>query len=165
MTDNDHPNQVPPPFQAVLTQHRSLGPRGFAVLMAALCLINFAVGVAFWWLGAWPILLFCGLDVALIYVAFKSNYRAARAYEVVALSARSLTVTSVDADGGRQVFEFNPYWVRLDLREHHDGRAELELSHHGRRLVFGRCLTDDEKRDFAVALRAELARARTVINF
>ena len=95
-------------------------------------------------IGAWPILVFCGLDVALIYIAFKLNYRDGRAYETVDLTPELLTVTSVEAYGRRRAFEFNPYWVRVNLHEHHDGRTELELAHHGRRLVFAHCLNDDE---------------------
>jgi uncharacterized membrane protein len=165
MTNNNNPNRAHEPFRAVLTPHRSLGPRGFAMLMAALCLINFVVGVAFWWLGAWPILVFCGLDVLLIYVAFKLNYRAAQAYEQIEVTPERLTVTSVEPNGRATAFEFNPYWVRVNLSEHHDGRTELELSHHGRRLVFGRCLTDDEKRAFATVLREAIAKARGAVGF
>lgn len=165
MTDKNNPNQAHEPFRAVLTPHRSLGPRGFVILMAALCAINFVVGVTFWMMGAWPILVFCGLDVLLIYIAFKLNYRAARAYEVVEVSPETLTVTSVEPSGRSKVFEFNPYWVRVNLSEHHDGRTELELAHHGRRLVFGRNLTDDEKREFAHQLREAIARARGAVGF
>ena len=165
MTDKSNPNQAHQPFRAILTQHRSLGPKGFIVLMAALCLINFVVGVAFWMLGAWPVFVFCGLAVLAIYVAFKFNYRAGRAYEMVELTPEMLTVTSVASSGHKRSFEFNPYWVRVNLHEHHDGRAELELAHHGRRLVFGRCLTDDEKREFATALHVALTRARGAVGF
>ena len=35
----------------------------------------------------------------------------------------------------------------------------------GRRLVFGRCLTADEKREFAVTLREALVRARSAVGF
>lgn len=169
MTGNDNPSHaaspLTEPFRAILTPHRSLGPRGFVILMTALCLINFAVGIAFWLMGAWPVLLFCGLDVALIYLAFKINYRAGRAYETVDLTPELLTVTSVTPSGSRRSLAFNPYWVRVALHQHHDGRTELELAHHDQRLVFARCLNDDEKRAFADALRTALARSRTSVGF
>lgn len=165
MMDKTDPNQAAAPFRAVLSPYRSLGPRGFAVLMAAVCAINFAVGLTFWALGAWPIFLFCGLDVALIYLAFRINYRAGRAYETIDLTPDLLTVTSVDPDGRRRAFEFNPYWVRVDLSEHHDGRTELSLAHHSRRLVFAHCLTDDERRTLASVLSAEIRRVRRAVGF
>ncbi len=165
MTNKHNPNQAHEPFRAVLTPHRSLGPRGFVILMTALSGINFVVGVAFWMMGAWPIFVFCGLDVLLIYAAFKLNYRAARAYEMVEVTPELLTVTSVEPSGRATAFEFNPYWVRVDLSEHHDGRTELTVAHHGRRLVFGRSLTDDEKREFAGVLRDAISRARGAVGF
>ena len=55
------------------------------VLMSAVCLVSFGTGLLFYLFGAWPVIGFMGLDVALIYVAFKLNYRAGRLYETVDL--------------------------------------------------------------------------------
>lgn len=159
MQDDDAP-KTKPTFRALLTPHRSLGPKGFLVLMLLVCLINFIVGLTFWMLGAWPIMGFCGLDVLLIYIAFRVNYRAGRAFEAVDLSPGELVVTRVDGKGRSERFAFNPYWVRVLLSEAVDGRTELRLASHGRHLVFGRFLTDDERREVADALRGALAGLR-----
>ena len=70
-------------FRAVLTPHRSLGPRGFLIFMSAISAISFGTGLMFFLMGAWPIVGFMGLDVLLIYIAFKANFRALRVYETV----------------------------------------------------------------------------------
>jgi uncharacterized membrane protein len=147
-------------FRAVLTPHRSLGPTGFVVLMAALAGISFATGIAFLLIGAWPVLGFFGLDVALVYVAFKLNYRSGRLYETVELTPARLTWTRVHPSGRREQFDCNPYWARVNLREWPDGRTDLRLIAQGKELVFGRFLTDDERRQFANALRGALVDAR-----
>ncbi len=147
-------------FRAVLTPHRSLGPTGFIVLMAALAGISFATGIAFLLIGAWPVLGFFGLDVALVYVAFKLNYRSGRLYETVELTHAKLTWTRVHPSGRREQFDCNPYWARVNLREWPDGRTDLRLIAQGKELVFGRFLTDDERRQFASALRGALVDAR-----
>jgi uncharacterized membrane protein len=147
-------------FRAVLTPHRSLGPTGFIVLMAALAGISFATGIAFFLIGAWPVLGFFGLDVALVYVAFKLNYRSGRLYETVELTPAKLTWTRVHPSGRREQFDCNPYWTRVNLREWPDGRTDLRLIAQGKELVFGRFLTDDERRQFASALRGALVDAR-----
>ena len=147
-------------FRAVLTPHRSLGPTGFVVLMAALAGISFATGIAFLLIGAWPVLGFFGLDVALVYVAFKLNYRSGRLYETVELTPAKLTWTRVHPSGRREQFDCNPYWARVNLREWPDGRTDLRLVAQGKELVFGRFLTDDERRQFASALRGALVDAR-----
>lgn len=149
-------------FNAVLRPHRSLSPLGFVVLMSLISLISFVVGMYFLLLGAWPIMGFFGLDVLLMYWAFKLSYRSGLEYETVELSSERLTLTHFDPRGKRHSIELNPYWVRVGLTEEHDGRTIMWLASHGREIVFGRFLSDDEKRDFAGALSSALSLAKEV---
>jgi uncharacterized membrane protein len=165
MTDANAAPQDPSPqsaprFSAVLTPHRALGPKGFMVLMTAVCLVSFATGLFFYLLGAWPVIGFMGLDVALIYVAFKLNFRALSRYETVDLNGEALTVTRVAPSGRSQSWNFNPYWVRLSLSRRLGRSSELSLVSHGKRLVLASFLSDAEREDFALALSSALASAR-----
>lgn len=148
-------------LDAVLTPNRSLGPRGFAVLMAVLIVVNFAAGIVFWLKGAWPVFGFCGLDVALVYLAFKANYRSARAHETVQLSDDELRVRKVDQHGHVRAWAFQPYWVRVSLEENPDESTALFLVSHGRALKVASCLGPDERADFANTLKAALMDMRT----
>lgn len=150
-----------PQFSAVLTPHRSLGPRGFLVFMAAISAISFGTGLMFYLMGAWPVMGFMGLDVLLVYIAFRINFRALRVYETVDLTDEALTVTRVAPSGHSQSWRFNPYWVRLSLDERIGRTSELSLASHGQKLVFGSFLTDPEREDFAAALKDALHAART----
>jgi uncharacterized membrane protein len=150
----------PSQFSAVLTPHRSLGPKGFMVLMAAVCVVSFATGLFFYLLGAWPVIGFMGLDVALIYVAFQLNFRALKLYETVDLTQDVLTVMRVAPSGRSQSWRFNPYWVRLILEPRLGRSSELSLASHGKRLVFASFLSDAERENFASALSSALASAR-----
>ena len=161
MTEPATEPQAPPSFTALLTPHRSLGPKGFMVLMGAVCAVSFGTGLLFYMIGAWPVIGFMGLDVALIYIAFKLNFRALRLYEVVDLSADALTVTRVQPSGKSQVWSFNPYWVRLHLDDRTGRSSELSLASHGKRLVFASFLTDAEREEFAMALRAALSATKS----
>jgi uncharacterized membrane protein len=114
----------------------------------------------FYMIGAWPVLGFMGLDVALIYAAFKLNYRSGRLYETVDLTPDVLTVTRVQPSGKAQSWSFNPYWVRLKLEERIGRSSELSLASHGDCLVLASFLSDPEREDFARALRAALADAK-----
>ena len=77
---NDFDPQADQPklFSARLTPHRSLNRTGFLVLMTFISTVSFVAGVAFWMMGAWPVLGFFGLDVLVIYWAFRINFRSAR---------------------------------------------------------------------------------------
>ncbi len=147
-------------FRAILHPHRSLGPKGFLLVMSAIGAVSFVTGLTFFLMGAWPVTGFFGLDVLLIYIAFKLNYRAARAYELVELTPSRLTLRRVSPSGESQTYEFNPYWVRLLFTEYPDGGTQLRLASHGRELEFGRLLNDDERRDFAQALKGALDATR-----
>jgi uncharacterized membrane protein len=147
-------------FHAVLTPHRSLGPRGFLILMAALGGVSFVTGMVFLIAGAWPVLGFSGLDVLIVYVAFKLNYRAARLRELVDLTPERFILTRVHPSGRQETFDCNPYWARINLREWPDGRTLLSIAAQGREYAFGRFLTDDERRDLASALKEALLAAR-----
>ncbi|MGB3038332.1 MAG: DUF2244 domain-containing protein [Methyloceanibacter sp.] len=157
MTELSASPQAETSFAAILTPHRSLGPKGFAVLMGAVCIVSFSTGLLFYLIGAWPVVGFMGLDVALIYIAFKLNYRAARLYETVDLTQTALTVTRVQPSGKAQVWSFNPYWVRLNLEDRTGRSSELSIASHGKRLVFATFLTDPEREDFAQALSTALS--------
>lgn len=150
-------DQINSDFSAVLTPYRSLSPRGFVVLMSIICAISFAAGMAFFLAGAWPVLGFFGLDVLLIYFAFKLNYYAGRAYETVSITGNTLTVTKVMASGRTRQFTFNPYWARVDLRSQPGRASVLRLTSHGRSLIVGAFLSEDERVEFASALREALA--------
>lgn len=160
MTDHSTITQEPPPFRAVLTPHRSLSSTGFLIVMAAVSLVSFAAGVAFLLLGAWPVFGFFGLDVALIYFAFRANYRAARQYETIEMTTDKLLLTQVDAKGNATTIAFNPYWVRVEIDEWTDGRAFLKLAERGRQTLFGSFLLDEEKHELASALRTALIQNR-----
>src|SRR5512132_4444542 len=108
MTELSASPQAETSFAAILTPHRSLGPKGFAVLMGAVCIISFSTGLLFYLIGAWPVVGFMGLDVALIYIAFKLNFRALRLYETVDLTNDMLTITRVDPSGRARSWSFNP---------------------------------------------------------
>jgi len=147
-------------FRAVLTPHRSLGPKGFLALMIAFGAVSFAAGLAFYFAGAWPVLGFFGLDVLLVYVAFRLNYRSGRRYETLELTPAQFVLTRVHPSGRQERFDCNPYWARVSLREWPDGRTALSVVTRGTELAFGSFLTDDERRDLASALREALLTAR-----
>lgn len=150
----------PAPFCATLTPHRSLGPKGFLALMAALSVISFGAGLVFYLVGAWPVMGFLGLDVALVYVAFRINYRSGRLREEVELTRDTFSLRRVHPSGREEHFACNPYWARVSLREWPDGRTDLRVISQGKELTLGRFLNDEERRDFAAALKQALFAAR-----
>lgn len=166
MDENSHNVQEVPSddrghFSAVLRPNRSLGPNGFLALMLFFGGVSFITGVAFLMMGAWPVLGFFGLDVLILYVAFRLNYRDGRAFETIDVRPDALTVQSVAANGKTRTIDFNPYWVRVLTDIEPSGRVQLRLVSHGRSLPIAAMLSDDERLEFAAALKDALSRLKS----
>ncbi|HLL26316.1 MAG TPA: DUF2244 domain-containing protein [Xanthobacteraceae bacterium] len=156
-------NPFPEPvlFEAHLAPHRSLGTAGFTILMSVLAAISFTVGVTFLMMGAWPVFGFFGLDVALVWLAFRVNYRDARAYEDIRMTPNQLLVRQVSAKGAARETEFNPRWVRLEKTEdEHYGVTRVALLSRGIFLIVGAFLPPLYKGELAKRLGAALAEAK-----
>ena len=147
-------------FDAVLRPNTSLDRRGFVILMSVIGVTSFGIGMTFTLMGAWPIMGFFGLDVALLYLLFRLNYRWARTREIVQLSEQALTVERVVPSGASTRWQFQPWWLRVECRTLAPYRTALVLSSHGRSLTIGAFLTPEEREDLARALNDALARLR-----
>lgn len=147
-------------FDAVLHPHRSLSPTGFIILMVLLAAVSFTMGIMFLIAGAWPVFGFFGLDVLLVYVAFRANYRSGMVYETLRLTSDDFTVRRVLPNGLSRSWRFQPYWLRVEMDDPPRPDSELRLRSHGRALVIGSFLTPIERLEVAHALSAALRRNR-----
>jgi uncharacterized membrane protein len=168
MTDHksDPPStSAPQTFKAVLTPHRSLGSTGFVLMMAAIGVVSFIAGMAFLMMGAWPVMGFFGLDVLLIYWAFRQNYRDGRSAETIEVTTDKVIFTRIDPAGNETTVDFNTYWVRLALDERSDGRSHLSFVMREEKTRIADFLSDGERREFADVLASELSAARSLSGF
>jgi len=111
--------------------------------------------------GAWPVAGFMGLDVALLYLAFRVNFRAARAYEDVRVTPLELLFAKVTAAGARAEWRFHPAWVRLVREDHAEfGLLHLSLQSRGKSIEVAKFLGPAEKAGFAAKLSQALSEAR-----
>jgi uncharacterized membrane protein len=152
----------PAKFDAVLWPNRSLPPLGFAILMTAVVAVSAGIGAGFVLIGAWPVTGFLGLDVLLLYIAFRCNYRQGRCAEFIRLANDGLSVRRVEPNGRMREWRFEPYWVRVHMDDPPRHESHLTLASHGRRLVVGAFLTARERLEVASALRAALHEHRSL---
>ena len=141
-------------FSTSLRPHRSLPPVGFKWLIRVVVLANLVIGLPMYLLGAWPVLGFAGLDVALLWWLFHRNYADARRSETLEMTDRELVVTRVAPDGEREEHRLESYWLRIEQGE------RLVLTSRGNRVVVGRFLAPAERRRVGKELEAALAAMR-----
>jgi uncharacterized membrane protein len=148
-------------FEARLSPHRSLSFNGFTALMIVLGVLSFAIGVTFLLLGAWPVFGFFGLDVALVWFAFRANFRDANAYEDIRVTPILLSVRQVSKRGERRETDFNPRWTRIEKTEDETaGVTKVALVSRGFPLIVGSFLPPFYKKELATRLSNALAIAK-----
>jgi len=147
-------------FDAVLSPNRSLPSAGFLVLMAVLVGISFASGVAFLLIGAWPIPFFFGLDVALVWFAFRLSYRDGRRREMIRVTRDRILVHRRHPNGGVRHYQMPTAWTRAELAGRGTHAVQFSLRAHGKALVLGAFLSPEERESLADAAATALARAR-----
>jgi uncharacterized membrane protein len=153
--------QAKPLFAATLTPHRSLSPRGKRVVIALVAALALVPGVVFYFMGAWPVVGFMGLDVLAIWAALTISMRGARAYEVVTLWPGALELKKVDAKGAEEVLSFVPFNVRFVIdRDYNERVTAMWLRERERQIPIGDFLSPDEKLSFSKAFGTALKKAR-----
>ena len=146
-------------FDAVLAPNRSLGRVGFLVVMACVVVVSVGLGTYFLLQGAWPVFGFFGLDIALLYLAFRLSYRSGRLRETIRVTADEVVVRRIAPNGRTNEWRFNPYWLRVALDEPVEHHSQITLTSHGRSLIIGPFLAPEERASLVKALRAALGEA------
>jgi uncharacterized membrane protein len=145
-------------WRATLTPHRSLTRRGFTLLMLAFGGLSLAVGFSFLAMGAWPIMGFMGLDVLLVWFAFKRNFRDGDRAEHIEITGRELVIQRVVRSKPHAPLRFVRNWVRVEL-EHDRAReliGRLLIRFRGSATEIASFLSPAEREDFAKALQHAL---------
>lgn len=143
----------PKTWAVTLMPHRSLSRRGFLIVMGFIAAANFALGLAFYMIGAWPVLGFLGLDVLAVWWAFKANFADARRAERIEITAHEMILQRMAEGAAPAEQRFVRAWARVELEENRG----LFLSSKGLRTEIARFLTPDERKQLAATLRAALA--------
>ena len=146
-------------WQATLTPHRSLSREGYLTLMALVIAVNLVVAGMFVALGAWPIAGFAGLDVLLVWWAFRVNFADARKLERISITEHELVLDRESERHPPEQQRFVRRWVRVELEEDRDREliGRLLLVSGRSRVAVGEFLAPDERKTLAEALKSALA--------
>jgi uncharacterized membrane protein len=148
-----------PVFEALIVPHRSLTPRGVALVIGAFLVLSGAVSLRFWLWGAWPVVAFSAFEVPLLVLLLAINQRRARASELIMLDASQLTVVRTDAAGRRKQVALPAAWLRVSL-DSTRGIPRIIASSHGRGCEVGAFLHEPDKVSLFDALQSALHNVR-----
>ena len=139
-----------------LQPQRSLTHRGFIILMSAIAIVSFLAGFSFFLAGAWPVFGFFGLDVALIYLAFKLNYRQARLRERLTMTERCFQVQRHHPGGRRETWTYQPYWLKAEARYDRNGDPHIILTSKGLSVAVGEFLIPEKREQLLQQIKNSL---------
>ena len=147
-------------FDAVLSPNRSLPSAGFTVLMATLIGVSFLCGILFFLIGAWPVPFFFGVDVLLVWLAFRISYRDGRQREIIRVARDRILVHRRHPSGAVRHYQMPTGWTRAAVAHPGEHSAQFSQIAHGRALVLGEFLSPPERETLAEAVESALSRAR-----
>ncbi len=149
----------PKSWRATLTPHRSLSRGGFIAVMGLIATVNLVAGTVFFAIGAWPVVGFCGFDVAIMYWAFRRNFADGRRAERIEITEHELVLERLAEGRERQEQRFVRRWVRVRLEEDREREliGRLLLHSHGTSTEIASFLGAEERKSLASALKSALA--------
>lgn len=140
----------------VARRNNSLSPGGRRVVLGSLAVVVLAISLGFAFNGAWLVFPFAGLDLLVVYLAFRYVERGAGDYECMSLRDDQLVVECRQRGTTRR-YEFNRYWAQVDYRSPRGMESgRLVLRSHGADVEFGIHLTDEQRADVARRLKEHL---------
>jgi uncharacterized membrane protein len=147
-------------LDTVIAPTRSLPVKGYAVLMGVLVAINLAAGVIFFLMGAAPVPVFLGVDVAAVSIAFAVSYGQARRRERVQVSADEVRVLHEHGEASEMIWTSPTAFTRVALEKTGRHGVEVRLRQSARRLTIGQVLGPREREGLADAVDKAIRSAR-----
>lgn len=144
-----------PPYVVHTVPNRSLGPAGRRWFLGLVAVTTLAIGAAATAIGAWPVMPFAGLEIALVVVAFHVLARHDADFERLEIGEHEVRVESRDAFLVTR-FTANRSWARVIVASR-GYRCTLGLAYAGRVVPLGRLLSDEGRRKLALELRGRIA--------
>jgi len=124
------------------------------VFLAALAATTMGVAAFAAMIGAWPVMPFAGLEVALVLVAFRVLARHDQDFERLEIGGHEVRMESRDAASVTR-FTANAAWARVVVKER-GVRCTIGLAYAGRTVPLGRLMSDEGRRDLARRLRGRI---------
>jgi uncharacterized membrane protein len=150
------PHEHSSPFRFVARRNNSFPSRANLAVFASIAAIMLVIALGFAMAGAWPIFVFSGLELGLVYLAIRRTGQHALDYESISVHDDKLVVVIKSKDTQRCV-EFNPYWVQVEGGASHGIRdGALILRSHGKEVAFGAHLTGEQRVQLAHLLKQQL---------
>lgn len=143
-------------FTLIFRRNDSLSPAGRRWFFISILVVSFGIAAGWALNGAWYVLPFAGLEMAVLYLALVVLARHAGDRESIAIDEDRVLVERTRM--GRSVrHEFSRHWAQVVLARS-GSKSALRMRSHGREVEIGEFLTDAQREAVAIDLRRRLDR-------
>lgn len=138
----------------MMRRNCALTPRQFVMAYALLCGLSLLAALPFAVVGgAWVVLVYAVVEMAVAAAVFLHHARHATDREHIALTDSGLLIKSIDGGTARQVL-LEPCWVKVTPPA--NARALVAVEARGVKVCIGRHVSEAARRRVALELRREL---------
>ena len=143
-------------YEISLYPYRSLNKTGFFILMFSLGFVSFVAGIIFMIKGAWPVFGFFGLDVLLVYIFFKINFKSGKKKEILILTKNQLIIEFYNSKKISKTYYLDAHWLQIRLSKLKNEMSKLKISSKNKSIIIGSFLRYQEKIDVVKSLKKAL---------
>ncbi len=144
-----------PPYIHVSMPNRSLGVGARRLVLGWIALTSLGISSGAAYLGAWPVMPFAGIEVALVALAFHLLGRHDGDFERLEVGAHEVRLESRESRSFTRFVAYQP-WARVEVLDR-GLHCTLRLVYAGRVVPVGRLLSDEGRRRLADELRGRIA--------
>jgi len=143
-------------FRLLIRPNCSLGVLAAWLMFGLFALVAVGIGTYMVMLGAWPVLPFLGLELALLAIAFVMLQKRARFFDLLVSEGDEVCVTKRDGKGDRKQ-RFHRYWMQVRVASGpYWYPSKLLVGSHGQFTEIGAELTEEDRLKTAAQLRGLL---------
>ncbi|MGA0381844.1 MAG: DUF2244 domain-containing protein [Arenicellales bacterium] len=143
-------------FRLLIRPNCSLGMLAAWLMFGLFALVAVGIGTYMVMLGAWPVLPFLGLELALLAIAFVMLQKRARFFDLLVSEGDEVCVTKRDGKGDRKQ-RFHRYWMQVRVASGpYWYPSKLLVGSHGQFTEIGAELTEEDRLKTATQLRGLL---------
>ena len=138
----------------VLYPNKSLSLTSMLFLSSIFVILSFLISLYFINNGAWPVGAFLFLDLIIILLAFKINYKNSKRYERIILNEK-LFIKKINFKGIEETIKIEPSWLRLKVKCNNNS-GHLEIISKGKSQIIGNYLNVGELKKLAKEIKKAL---------
>ena len=147
---SDQPRAIE--FRRLARRNNSLSSTGRLLVFVFIFVVSVGIAAAFAIFGAWLILPFAGLEMLVLYLAFRYVERHAADYELIEIDGDQVSIERFEGGDTRRD-ALSRHWARVVVS---GNGSRLALRSHGREVEIGRGMSNAQRLELAQALKRRL---------